>query len=453
MKSNIYLFKTLIMLLGLLFINVEAQSQITIEVEVYKDPKEKQLYREIGELRDFVKDEVKTILKEIYKDDITIPPDFIDDDINFRENIKIEYSGKAKIFVFGEIKKKGKEFKINLYLYEQEGDENNGVINIKQKGESIVYDAYSLDKWMNDSKSRYDFIKKRVEALPLSLQGRTKPSEKSGNYREIQGTRNKKFFPMGSTIRSDGKKRQMEEKVHFVEVFDFEIGKNEVTNLQYCEFLNDTALVRLLEEEDLQVGDLVDFSQGGIDTTPTNKYAPKPLRPNEPVVMVSWDGARLYAKWLSEKTGEMYRLPTEAEWEYAASMTQYEDGRWDNTMFRYSGSNKIKDVAWYQGNSQQKIHAIGERLQDNNGIYNMTGNAAEWCLDDYQENAYVQLSKQSKGYRKSNKPLKHQGVRQKVVRGGSFKSQKHYCRNAFRGHRLVDLKYDDVGFRLVRMKK
>lgn len=455
MKLDNFLSKILVVCFLGLLANVKAYNQTTIEVEFFKNPGDRELRDKIMELRSLAKDEVKTILKEMYKGNISIPPDFIEDDISLRKNIKIKYSGKAKIFVFGEIKKKGSEFKINLYIYQQTGDTDNGIISIEQKGESIVYDAYSIDKWINDSKFRYDFIKRRVEELPLSSSGHSESPKPSGNYIKIRGTRGNTFFPMGSDRRSDGKKRLSEEKIHFVQVYDFEIGRNEVTNLEFCEFLNDTALIRLLEEEDLSIRDLADFVQSGIYITLANKYAPRPLRPNEPVIMVSWDGARLYAKWLSQKTGKIYRLPTEVEWEYAASMTQYQDGRWDNTMFRYSGGNKIKDVAWYQGNSQQKVHAIGEHLRDNNGIYNMTGNVAEWCLDDYKDNDYARFSRLKKDLRKSNEPIRHRGARQKIVRGGSYKSQKHYCRNAYRGHRIADTtgKYDDVGFRLVRVKK
>jgi len=477
MKLSNFLFKILaICLCGMCFMAVEGFGQkIPVEVDFFRNPNDREFRDKLIELRDLAIDDLEFILNEKCGDKILLSPAIIEEALDYRKKIKIKYNGEAQTFVFGEIKKRGTEFKINLYLYKQTGKAKDGTVSIEQIGQSLMEYAYGIGKLVvPDSRFRYNRIKELLDELPLELseqnnlikelpdrlplksseqQPNNTKSKKSGNYIEIQGTRGENFFPMGSNIQSDGKKRLSEEKIHFVQVYDFEIGINEVTNLQYCEFLNDTALIALLEEDKLTVRDLVDFTEdSGIYITKANKYAHRPLRPNQPVIMVSWDGARLYAKWWSQKTEETYRLPTESEWEYAASMTQSEEDEWDDTTFRYSGSNRIKDVAWYKGNTNQ-IKSVNDKRKDNNGIYNMTGNVAEWCLDDYEENNYKSYLSKKKGARKSNKPIKHFGSKQKVVRGGSYKSQKHYCRNAYRGHRFAKGKYEDVGFRLVRLKK
>jgi len=455
MKLNIIPFKKAILFIFLLMATgLTAQDKLTAKIgfDTYPDDK-------LDDVAEDLTENLRELLIDEYN--IFVPSELIESNLEDFEDMIIPYNGKATLFIKGELKRERKKknfVNITLNLYEKVGEQNSKT-QVELIGQRT---GRSVAEELTDSRGGYDKVeellkkllgKYRIEPIKIPPSNQQK-NKTSGDYRKMRGTRGDTLFPMGSTRRSDGKKRLVEEEVHLVEIFDFEIGRNEVTNLQYCEFLNDTVLFRLLEEEDLTIRDLADFAQGGIYITPANKYAPKPLRPNEPVVMVSWDGARLYAKWLSQRKGKTYRLPTEAEWEYAASMNQYEDGRWDNTMFRYSGDNKIKKVAWFKGNSQRRIHAVGERLKNNNGIYNMTGNVAEWCLDDYEENEYKQLARQTEGFRKSDEPLKHFGVREKVVRGGSFKDPKHYCRNAFRGHRIADTKgkYDDVGFRLVRVK-
>ena len=98
---------------------------------------------------------------------------------------------------------------------------------------------------------------------------------------------------------------------------------------------------------------------------------------NHPVECVSWKEAQEFIEALNEKTGKHYRLPTEAEWEYAAR------GGNKTHNYKYSGSNNLNEVAWYSKNSGNKTHKIGSKKPNELGIYDMSGNVWEWCLDRF----------------------------------------------------------------------
>ena len=96
-----------------------------------------------------------------------------------------------------------------------------------------------------------------------------------------------------------------------------------------------------------------------------------------PVDNISWDDCQLFIKKLNELTGKQFRLPTEAEWEYAARGGKLSHG------FKYAGSNIIQDVAWFEGNSDGQTHEVGSKMPNELGLYDMSGNVFEWCEDFY----------------------------------------------------------------------
>ena len=105
-----------------------------------------------------------------------------------------------------------------------------------------------------------------------------------------------------------------------------------------------------------------------------------------PVENVSWNDIQDYLQRLNAKTGGNYRLPTEAELEYAARGGNKSHG------YEYSGSNTLDNVAWYYDNSGSKTHSVGTKQPNELGIYDMSGNVWEWCNDWYGENYYSSSS-------------------------------------------------------------
>ena len=99
--------------------------------------------------------------------------------------------------------------------------------------------------------------------------------------------------------------------------------------------------------------------------------------PLRPVEGVSWDDCQVFITRLNELTGQNFRLPTEAEWEFAARGGNKTQG------YRYAGSNTADDVAWYEDNSELLTHRVGTKAPNELGLYDMSGNVCEWCQDWY----------------------------------------------------------------------
>jgi formylglycine-generating enzyme required for sulfatase activity len=171
---------------------------------------------------------------------------------------------------------------------------------------------------------------------------------------------------------------------------------------------------------------------------------------DNPVINVFWYDAVAYANWLSdregrnialEKTGSSdadyninlksngYRLPTEAEWEYAARA---------RTPFKYAGSSSIDSVAWYNGNSGSRTHPVAEKKANAFGLYDVSGNAGEWCWDwlaDHDKNATPSPTGAEKG-------------NFHVHRGGSWLHNAGLCRVSFRTGSTPTTRFNTLGFRL-----
>jgi formylglycine-generating enzyme required for sulfatase activity len=151
-----------------------------------------------------------------------------------------------------------------------------------------------------------------------------------------------------------------------------------------------------------------------------------------PVEYVSWDSIQVYLTKLNALTGRAYRLPTEAEWEYAARGGSKSKGYW------YSGSNTLGDVAWYDGNSSDFKHAVGKKSPNELGIYDMSGNVWEWCGDRY--GAYSAEA--------ATNPTGPETGSDRVLRGGSGYSTAARCRVFNRNGSSPGFRTDDLGFRV-----
>jgi len=155
---------------------------------------------------------------------------------------------------------------------------------------------------------------------------------------------------------------------------------------------------------------------------------------NCPVEQVSWDDVQEFIRRLNTQTGKNYRLPTEAEWEYAARGGQL------SKKYRYSGSNDFNLVAWFDYNSGGKTQAVGMKRANELGIYDMSGNVMEWCLDWY--------SKRYIDYNVSD-PTGAISGESKVYRGGSWSGIVDMCCTTRRNYAKPDSRSNMIGFRLV----
>jgi formylglycine-generating enzyme required for sulfatase activity len=152
-----------------------------------------------------------------------------------------------------------------------------------------------------------------------------------------------------------------------------------------------------------------------------------------PVTYADWHDAKRYCQWLSEQTGHLYRLPTEAEWEYACRAGS--TGKW---CFGDS-KEQLKDYAWYDENSGSKTHPVGEKKPNQFGLYDMHGNVWEWCEDGWHE-SYNESPDDSDEWSSKNND--------KLLRGGSCDYNTDFCRNSFRYRGAPDLRYMNIGFRV-----
>ena len=156
--------------------------------------------------------------------------------------------------------------------------------------------------------------------------------------------------------------------------------------------------------------------------------------PNLPVEWVSWDDCQEFIEKLNQLTGLQFRLPTEAQWEYAAR------GGNKSKRYKYSGSNTIGDVAWYgYNNSSRTTHQVGTKLPNELGLYDMSGNVYEWCSDWYGD--YSSSSQTN--------PTGPASGSLRVIRGGDWLYYAKRCRVSDRDSDTPDLRNNGRGFRLV----
>ncbi len=262
-------------------------------------------------------------------------------------------------------------------------------------------------------------------------------------------------FQMGSIRRRglfslfrDNKEFPDEKPSHSVRLDSFYMGKYEVTNKEYCEFLNfqgnqsEGGVTWIAIEDNKYCGIEVGSNPG--------TYKIKVKYEKHPVVHVSWYGAVAYCNWLSEEEGlekcygekgkrvqvditkNGYRLSTEAEWEYACRGGTITDYYWGDSM----------DVSycWYLNNSGGNHYPVGQKKPNVFGLYDMSGNVWEWCSDWYGNYSSGSV----------NNPTGPDSGLYRVCRGGCCYCDAGYCRSASRCGFTPDGRYDYLGFRLCR---
>ena len=225
-------------------------------------------------------------------------------------------------------------------------------------------------------------------------------------------------FLMGSNYGDSDEK-----PVHSVTVSSYYIGKYEITVAQYQAYCSATgrSLPKLPSDEWYE------------EHYNTKKWT---WKSRHPIVNVTWNDARLYCKWLSTKTGKSYRLPREAEWEYAAR------GGSVAKATKYSGSNNINKVSWYDETTYERgTRPIGTLAPNELGIYDMSGNVWEWCYDRY-------------GRYSSASQTNPKGVTRgpfRVIRGGSWYYTDDMCTVTVRDGPYPHYTNYNYGFRVVKI--
>ena len=207
-------------------------------------------------------------------------------------------------------------------------------------------------------------------------------------------------FQMGAKLSGDG--NDDEQPVHQVTLSDYYIGETEVTQ---------------------------ELWQAVMGSNPSYFTGSGLL----PVEEVSWNDCQTFITKLNALTGMQFRLPTEAEWEFAARGGNSSQG------YKYSGSNDIDDVAWYTNNSNSKTHEVGTKAPNELGLYDMSGNVREWCQDWYSIYS-------SSAQTNPTGPTTSDYYR--VIRGGCWDSYARFCRVSGRSYNTPGFRYEDRGLRL-----
>ncbi len=247
----------------------------------------------------------------------------------------------------------------------------------------------------------------------------------SGNYTENLKsgvTLEMVAIPEGTFLMGlpDGEGNDYERPQHQVKVPGFYMGKYVVTNAQW---------------------------KAVMGTDPVSRYDAKFAGSNQPVIGVSWNDAQEFCQKLSGLSGRKYRLPTEAEWEYACragTTTPFYFGENINTeQVNYDGNYPYKNTA--KGEYRGKTTEVGRFPANRFGLYDMHGNVWEWCEDEWHNNYNGAPTDGSAWVNKNEN--RSQSVR--LLRGGSWYTIADYCRSAYRGRYDADDRYYKFGFRVV----
>lgn len=213
------------------------------------------------------------------------------------------------------------------------------------------------------------------------------------------------IYLMGSELREN------EQPIHEVEIaYDIAMSKYLVTVEEYMLFAQATG-VEMPEEKHVHLG------------------------LNVPIRRLTWLSAVAYCKWLSEREGKTFRLPTEAEWEYACRAGSYAKYCFGDDV------SELGDYAWYKENSLKVTHDVGTKKANAWGLYDMHGNIWEWCSDRYAENYETVPNDGSAHMVRSEKGM--------VLRGGAWSAKPDNLRSAVRINLGANSRNYFVGFRVV----
>jgi formylglycine-generating enzyme required for sulfatase activity len=289
---------------------------------------------------------------------------------------------------------------------------------------ALAVAAWLSSKWYSESGERL----LQRQAPSVTIEGITGPE--AGSAYSIPGlVLNLVYvapgwFEMGSYRGEDDEK-----PLHSVEISKgFWIGQTEVTNGQWDAFIKATGYDGTEDPEYLR------------HHRDWNNFASD--APDYPVVCVSWYNVTAFCQWLTRREAEAgrlpegyeYRLPTEAEWEFAAR-----EGK-ENEQNRYVGGSRIGRVAWFINNSQGHTHPVGQKKDNSLRIFDMSGNVWEWCWDKYDPGYYSRSP--------TSNPTGPDSGWNRVYRGGAWLEGEMHCRTSNRDFHPPDHAEKHLGFRV-----
>ena len=219
-------------------------------------------------------------------------------------------------------------------------------------------------------------------------------------------------FTMGATEEQGNDALNDEKPAHEVTLSSYMIGETEVTQ-ELWEAVMGKSLSQIASENGKET-----YGVGA----------------NYPMYYISWNDCQAFITKLNNLTGKNFRLPTEAEWEYAARGGNKSQG------YKYSGSNTIDDVAWYDTNSAGTTHPVASKAPNELGLYDMSGSVWEWCSDWYSSTYYSSSSQ--------NNPTGPASGSYRVFRGGDWNYKARYCRVSFRNYSSPTKRFNYLGLRL-----
>lgn len=223
-----------------------------------------------------------------------------------------------------------------------------------------------------------------------------------------------------------------ERPVHSVKLNSFYLSKYEVTNEQFARFLNSYGNDNIVKGGKFAGSEMVAEHDWGVKKINNKWEVAKKGYEKHPVQNVSWYGAYEFCRFYG------FRLPTEAEWEYAAI------GAKQKAEHKYAGSNNLEEVAWSLENSKT-TNPVGVKKPNQLGLYDMSGNVYEWCYDWYKS-----YNEKSNSDNQNPEVENTQSQFYKIIRGGSWGTENNDARVQFRNFVSPFFKYEDLGFRFAK---
>ena len=282
-----------------------------------------------------------------------------------------------------------KELEEAIKLYDNVKEEK---IEWEERAKSIEEQYEDLQKLIEETERKYAEEKRKAEEQRLAEERKYEAERKA----EEEKLAKERTFTVGGVsfkmIRVEGGSFMMGSPDNDSDAYDDENPQHRVTLSDY--YIGETQVTQALWKAVMG-------------------YNPSYWKGDSlPVENVSWDDCQKFIKQLNKKTGKSFRLPTEAEWEYAAR------GGKKSLGYKYAGGNNIEKVAWYDGNSESKTHPVKQKDANELGLYDMSGNVWEWCQDWY---GFYDSSAQTN-------PLGPSSGSFRVLRGGCWYGDARICR-------------------------